>query len=265
MAKNFRSPAKILRRLRLAPLAMRKIKTWPRFMCNYALGLVPLGAYEFRNGARIRIGRGVDHVPMIEIFLREEYGVVPDGAIVLDFGANIGAFSIYAATNARNVTVYAYEPMPGFFRLLQDNIRLNRAEDMIKAFNCAVGASTQPRELFTQGKGFLFPTLMATESAADIEKILVPCTTLADILESNRLRQVGLLKMDCEGAEYEILYETPASYFDRIERIRMEYHDLTGEGCNRDDLLEFLRSRNYRIVRNQANAQGNGIIWAHKV
>src|SRR5262245_3242896 len=122
MSAGFRAPSKVARRLRLTPLAARKVKTWPRFMFNYALGIVPGAPYSFRNRARLQIGRGVDHVPIIEIFLREEYGAVTHDAVVVDVGANIGAYSVYAAMSARGVKVYAYEPMPAFYRLLQENI-----------------------------------------------------------------------------------------------------------------------------------------------
>src|SRR5262245_12868978 len=110
-----RSPAQILRRLRATPMVARSLENWPTFMWHYALGLVPTSPYRFRNGARLRIGRGVDHVPILEIFVREEYGGIADGSVVLDLGANLGAFAVYAATTARGIRVYAYEPSPDFF------------------------------------------------------------------------------------------------------------------------------------------------------
>jgi FkbM family methyltransferase len=201
MARSFRSPAKIARRLKLTPLAARKLTSWPRFMFNYALGLVPEAPYEFRNRARIRIGRGIDHVPIIEIFLREDYGAVADGAVILDLGANIGTFSVYAATTARDVTIYAYEPMAEFYRLMKENIRLNRLDGAVKCFNSAVGSDTRVRELFVEGADLFFPSLVAPGGDGAARKVRVSCTTLADILDSNELQRIDLLKMDCEGAE----------------------------------------------------------------
>jgi len=262
---GFRTPSKVARRLRLTPLAARKIKNWPRFMVSYALGLVPAAPYSFRNRARLRIGRGIDHVPIIEIFLREEYGQVPGGAVILDLGANIGAFSIYAAVSARDVKVFAYEPMAEFYRLMLENIRLNRLDGTVKCFNLAVGADARMRELAIESKTFCFPTLAFTDDRVT-RTVMVQCTSLADILESNALERVDLLKMDCEGAEYEILYSTPDRYLKRIREIRMEYHNLQVERCNVEALGAFLRSRNYEITlaRPAATAQTSGTLWARK-
>jgi FkbM family methyltransferase len=265
MGAGFRSPAKIARRLKLTPLAARKVASWPRFMCNYALGLVPDTPYEFRNHALLKIGRGVDHVPIIEIFLREDYGAVADGAIILDLGASIGAFSVYAAMSARDVTVYAYEPMTDFYRLMQENVLINRLNGTVKCFNLAVAADAQSRALFVAGRDIFFPTFVAPPDD-QANKVDVMCTTLADICDSNGLERVDLLKMDCEGAEYEILYSTPAAYFDRIREIRMEYHNLSGEGRNVDALATFLRGMGYAIMLSQAASaqQASGNLWARK-
>ena len=45
-------------------------------MFNYALGLVPERPTRSATARALQIGRGVDHVPIIEIFLREDYGAV---------------------------------------------------------------------------------------------------------------------------------------------------------------------------------------------
>jgi FkbM family methyltransferase len=264
MVKSFRSPSKVARRLKLTPLVARKLASWPRFMYNYALGFVPNAPYSFRNHAQLKVGRGVDHVPIIEIFLREDYGVVADGAVVLDLGANIGVFSVYAATTARGVRIYAYEPMADFYQLLQENIRLNQLGGVVKCFNCAVGSDTGARELFVDGTNFFFPTLVAPNGGGATHKVHVPCTTLAEILDANRLQRVDLVKMDCEGAEYEILYSTPARYFDQIEEIRLEYHNLDSDQRNVGAMAEFLRSRNYEITLTKAMTQTNGNLWARK-
>jgi len=254
----------VARRLRLTPLAARKIKNWPRFMFNYAWGVVPASPYRFRNGARLQIGRGVDHVPIIEIFLREEYGRITANSVILDIGANIGAFSIYAATTAPGVTIYAYEPTADFYRLLRDNIRLNGVDGAITCFNLAVGAEKQTRELVLEGTNFSFPTLLPPDNDRTSRTVTVECTTLADILDSNGLERVDLLKMDCEGAEYEVLYSTPHRYLDRIREIRMEYHNLRGERMNVEALATFLRGRGYEITLAAPMSNSGGNLWARK-
>jgi FkbM family methyltransferase len=261
---GFRSPSRIARRLRLTPLVARHVRNWPRFMVNYAWGAVPGSPYAFRNGARLQIGRGVDHVPIIEIFLRQEYGEVDDGAVILDIGANIGTFSVYAGRSARAVTIYAYEPTAEFFALLQDNIRLNGLAGAVRCFNLAVAGETRVRQLALESRTLSFPTLLPSTSDRVTRTVDVQATSLADILDANALERVDLLKMDCEGAEYEILYSTPDRYLARVREIRMEYHQLPAERCNRDALATFLQSRGYQITMTTPAAQTSGNLWARK-
>ena len=250
--------------MKLTPLVSRNLKTWPGFMYNYALGVVPNTAYRFRNGAQLQIGRGVDHVPIIEIFLRKDYGDIPNDAVILDLGANIGVFSIYAATTARNVRIYAYEPMPDFFKLMQLNVKLNGLDKSVSCFNFAVAGDSTNRELFVAGTDFFFPTLVSPGAEKNPTVTTVQCTTLPSIIDDNKLDRVDFLKMDIEGAEYEILYRTPASYFERIHEIRMEYHNLDAERQNVDSLKQFLIDQGYRITRQQANTPTNGNLWAQR-
>ena len=266
MANSFRSPAKVLRRLTLAPLAARKLRNWPRFMYSYALGLVPSAPYVFRNGAQLQIGRGLDHAPIVEVFLREEYGAIPDGAAILDVGANIGAFSIYAARTARNVRICAYEPMPDFYSQLVRNVAINGLDGTVRCFNSAVAGDARSRRLFLYTEKFWFPTLVAPQDATSGTGVDVPCATLPDVLDSSGFAQVDLLKLDCEGAEYEILYNTADACFARIREIRMEYHNLPGEGRNVTALMAFLRERQYDIAQVDADAasRSNGNLWARK-
>lgn len=264
MAKSFRSPAKIVRRLKILPEAMRHVKNWPSFMWNYALGLVPEEPYRFRNGAKLRIGRGVDHVPVIEIFFREDYGAMPSDAVIVDLGASVGVFSVYAAATAKHVRIFAYEPMPESCRLARENARLNGFEEAIRTSNYAVGGQAGDRELYVAGTDFFFPTLLGPAGNPQADKIVVHCTTLAEILEANGLDRVDLLKMDIEGAEYEFLYGAPERCFEHIREIRMEYHDLDGDRRNVGGLKRFLADRGFTLTREKAVSANNGNLWARR-
>lgn len=262
MAEGFRSPRQVVRRLRYLPRAARKIRNWPAFIYHYALGLTPKKPYRFRNGAQLLIGRAIDHVPIIEVFLNEEYGSVPNDSIVLDLGANIGAFSIYATTTARNVRVYSYEPFPAFGALLRENVGLNRQENAVCCFEQAVAGKSGSRPLQLTEQGFFFPTLVRTATGpAGGNEMAAECITLARIIDDNDLPRIDLLKMDCEGAEYEILYATPAVQLKKIRELRMEYHNLESPEHQLEALERFLTGHGFTITQRRENSETNGTLW----
>ncbi len=255
--QSFRSPRKVVRRLRVAPAAARALKSWPRFVWNYAFGLVPRRPYRFRNGVRLAIGRGVEHVPVIEVFLRGDYGPVPERGVVLDLGASVGTFALHAAASSPGAALYAYEPSPEAFRLLEDNVRMNGLESRVTLVNAAVGARSEPRELYVKGR--LFPSLHARGPGA--ASVQVDCLTLPDVLAAHGIESVALLKLDVEGAEHELLRGTPPETLARVAQIRMEAHDLPG-GQDVESLRGLLVERGFRITRETAAADGTCNLWA---
>lgn len=233
-------------------------------MYHYALGLRPRHAYVFRNGAQLMIARGIDHVPILEIFLDKDYGTVPDDSIVLDLGAHMGVFTVYATTSARNVVVYAYEPFVEFYKVLKENVRLNGRDEAVHCFNAAVASQAGSRDLYLKSGRFFFPTLLDKTTDDHQAPVVVRCTTLVEIMESNHLEHVDLLKMDCEGAEYEILYTTPSSYLERIAEIRMEYHNLDSHERHVDGLKRFFTRSGFVVTHLRPVSGTNGTLWAKR-
>jgi hypothetical protein len=120
------------------------------------------------------------------------------------------------------------------------------------------------RELYLGGGHFFFPTLMVATNSDNVEQMEVPCTTLMEIMESNHLEHVDLLKMDCEGAEYEILYSTPLSHLERIAEIRMEYHNLDSHERHVEGLKRFFTRSGFTVTHLRPTSETNGTLWAKR-
>ena len=83
-------------------------------------------------------------------------------------------------------------------------------------------------------------------------------------MESNHLERIDLLKMDCEGAEYEILYSTPPSHLERIAAIRMEYHNLDSHERNVEGLKRFFTGSGFTVTHVKPFSGTNGTLWAER-
>jgi len=95
-----------------------------------------------------------------------------------------------------------------------------------------------------------------------IHKVSIPVRTLAGFLDSHHMNKINLLKMDCEGAEYEILMALPESYFAKIEKIAMETH-IT-QAYKTEDMAEFLLSKGYQVKYVTRQKTRTGHVWAWK-
>jgi len=162
---------------------------------------------------------------------------VPKDGVVIDIGAHIGSFSIYAASKGSQV--YAFEPHPKNYALLKANLRINRIST-VSCFRMAVSSTTGKRTLFeysTSGEHSFYPV--------SGRKISVPCVSLEDIFSRKKVSFCDFLKMDVEGAEFEIILHSPRAVFSRIGIIAMEYHESHG---NKVIILkEFLERQGYVV------------------
>jgi FkbM family methyltransferase len=133
-----------------------------------------------------------------------------EGQTVLDLGANIGAFSLYVRDLGAK-RVVAVEPHPDNFLQLLAN-----RKPRIELHELAVAETSGTVGVYgTGGTGF-------TQDA--ISDFSARSLSLEDMWDEFRLDQVAVVKMDIEGAEYEVLRSAPASVLERIGYMTIEFH-----------------------------------------
>jgi FkbM family methyltransferase len=145
------------------------------------------------------------------------YRVAP-GDTVLDT-ANIGTFSVYAAKICGASRVVSIEPFADDYSMLSKNIEHNQLAN-VTCVNQAVAGKRRRRIMGVHAQDGGSHSLVIGSFEKTIE---VECCTLDDIFDRFALSNVDYLKMDCEGAEYEIL-ENATSRLKQIRRISMETH-----------------------------------------
>jgi len=159
----------------------------------------------------------------------DSYGIdaVPltDGDQVIDIGANFGAVAIYIAKRHPGVTVHAFEPVPITFDLLLRNIEVNNCSN-IRARRKAVTGDGRPITLAARayflGGGATAHCDPQRVGGPDYEHFTVESTTLDDIFNAARIERCALLKIDCEGGEYEILLG--AHCLSAVDHLSVEFH-----------------------------------------
>lgn len=250
----------MVRNLRYIPHIPLNIKNWPTYVLYY-LGLKKGGAtYLLRNGTTLRDKEGTASGTIAVVFIRRQYGSIPKGSIIVEIGANIGTFALYAAAADANVRIYSYEPIRANFEVLLDNIAANGFQERIKAFNLGVAGTSGSREFYLASS----PEHSFVKNDESARGVTVECVTLRDILASNRLDRVDLLKLNAEGAEYEILYSTPKECFDKIEEIRMEYHGHRVDKYDLAHLKGFLEQSGYVTTHLYRHTHDEGFMWLKK-
>jgi FkbM family methyltransferase len=167
------------------------------------------------------------------------YRVAP-GDVVVDIGANIGTFSVYASKACGASRVVSFEPFPDNYRMLSKNAAQKQLRN-ITCVNRAVGGSRGRRTLGLDPVDCGCHSLVMGSFGRTVE---VECITLQDVFEQFSLAKVDYLKMDCEGAEYEIL-ENATSRLKQIRRISMETHTIPGR--NPEDLKKLLSENGFEV------------------
>ena len=138
--------------------------------------------------------------------------------------------------------VYAYEPFPESFRLLDENIRLN-ATSKVVAFSVAVGAQSEKMTLFTTGAAVQHTT---TNASRPTDAISVQGLCLDDVLGVNAIEACDFLKMDCEGGEFNILLNASEATLQKIKNICLEYHDGVTR-FSHIDLVNYLQKKGFQV------------------
>jgi FkbM family methyltransferase len=192
-------------------------------------------------------------------YFRENFQIRP-GDTVLDIGANMGLFTLWAAPQACEGRVVAVEPSR-VIDCLSYNIRANRLRN-VTAVPVAVGSDGSQLELI-EYPGFNLVSHPSGMGPALLTRWLIllryfhvqtptvrrsaPCQSLGTLMDEYGLRTVNFLKVDCEGAEYEMFRTLAPEHWKRIERVAMEFHELR-PGDRHGELVSLFQSQGFRVA-----------------
>lgn len=228
------------------PTILGQIRNW--YVCFGFLLNKKSAVIRLRNGCQFRV-RGLMDVWIVkETCLDRAYESnctqIQDGWTIIDIGAGLGDFAISVAYEHPHCRVYAYEPFPESYALLEENTRLNSVSN-IKAFPTAVGAQSGEMVLFATGAAVQHTTTNAS-SPAQATSMHVQGLGLDDVFEANSIAACDFLKIDCEGGEFDILLNASETTLRRIKNICLEYHD----GFTRFshiDLSDYLQQKGFQV------------------
>lgn len=174
------------------------------------------------------------------------------GDTVIDVGANIGAFAVLAAHRVGpEGKVFAFEPASAIFARLQRNVQLNELKNLTP-INAAVGGTNGEGRLYLADRSAYASLYEQCDGHESVATETVRVQTLASVMEGFALDRLTLLKLDCEGAEYDILDRLDSETARKIKQITMETHSIpgrdTGEIARILQRLGFTTHRTYPLV-----------------
>jgi len=218
-------------------------------------------------------------------YLRHGITLAP-GATVFDVGANIGLFTVFVDYHFPGSRIFAFEPAPPLFAILEENTAWCTGE--VRLFDCGLGARAGEAELtfypLSSGMSSFHPnaeqeraalrTLMHNELAqgraepAALEEVLRqeeelldrrfasetwvrPIRTLHEIVDEHGVETIDLLKLDVEKSEAEVLEglaEGPAGDWPKIQQAVVEVHDL---GDRLREMTERFRAHGFQVTVEQ--------------
>ncbi|MFN0130106.1 MAG: FkbM family methyltransferase [Verrucomicrobiales bacterium] len=213
---------------------------------------VPLENLKLCGGRRSvtqptgRVGHWWDFV---NILLDDEYGLRRlscQPSTIVDVGANIGLFSIWARHLFPECRLESYEPNPEVQEYLRSNLRDLGCQVHLEA----VGPTTGHARIKVDRESIVGQCVASPDGE-------IPMVSLKCVVDRAGGR-IDLMKLDIEGGEWDILRGTEPEVFSRIDRLHLEYHE--SKAGTLSDLIGLASTLGYRVVQCRPN-QGFGLAW----
>jgi FkbM family methyltransferase len=188
------------------------------------------------------------------------HSICPDlvtaGSVVLDLGANYGAFANATASRFR-CDVYAVEASPLVFAKMP-------AGDLVKKFNFAIcgrsGAAT-----LNISSNHEVTSLKRLDNWEYIDTVKVEGLSLDEFLKTASIPQIDLLKVDIEGAEIEVFNSCSDAFLRSIDQITVEFHEWVGGSSKTEvkDVVSRLQALGFFVFK-LSRANFSDVLFVHR-
>lgn len=192
-----------------------------------------------------------------EIFMSDVYDIdtlIPQlspNPVIIDIGSNVGFFDILVLSKLPTARIEAFEPVAENVAYFNDLIAKNPILTHVRVNQVAVsGKKTSSIELFTevsQTNRQVVASVIDGFNQNNTKKITVPSVSLEEIILAYGDTVIDVLKVDCEGSEYDIFYNSPAPVFQKIKLMLIEVHDIDTDKCNISHFAAYIKSLGFQI------------------
>jgi len=220
----------------------KAFSNWPTILFDMAREKVGQGpstlTFVARSGLRMECPNVPGaRVPLYEIFAEDCYrfswflGPLANQPLrVLDVGGQVGTFSCRLAQLQPQAVINTYEPSPTTADFLRRNIERNHLGDRITVNQAALAATVGTAEFDDNGAGSGENSLVSS-ARGTVGTVTVQTTTF-DAAVAAAGGPIDLVKMDCEGGEYDLVYASSPDNWSSVQRLVIEYHPVAGQSWN---------------------------------
>ena len=240
---------KFLRRAKWCFLGRKHIKNWLSLILKGANGL----QLAKLDGANLLFRGGTDDLSFVmDIFAFGDYcKYFPfnETAKIIDIGAQNGYFAIWAFINMNTGSrIFAYEPVPDNYEIALNNIKNNNVEN-IRIYDKGVSGSRGELILYLNekhtGGHSVYEEKVMKCGVDKISEISVECVTLEDVFHENEIENCDFCKIDCEGAEFDILLNASVDILRKVKVFSIEFHEFGGHKV--DELVNLLEENDFIV------------------
>jgi FkbM family methyltransferase len=231
---------------------IRNVRNFPTYLA-IKWGLIKREPFILKGGNNVSVlvPKRMFHT-VKELFFTDDYQLdriketlKTESLNIIDVGANVGYFSAFAFTRFPKARVISVEPIPKNLALLKANQERN-ADKNWEFIEGVMSNVTENIEItFDDADDFsTSASVVGLDDGSD--KLTVKAFSFEDFLGKHGMEKVDILKLDCEGSEYNILCELNDEMLQKIQFITMETHDLDEER-NTATMIQFLEKNDWTV------------------
>jgi FkbM family methyltransferase len=254
---------------------VHRIAQTPRTFTNWPSVLIDMAREKIGSGPetllfRTRAGLTIEcpnqrgaRVPIYEIFAEDCYhfdwflaGLSERPLHVIDVGGQIGTFACRLAQLEPKATISTYEPSPTSAAVLRRNVERNGFGDRVTVVQEALAASIGTAELDDNQGGSGQNSLVSVRG--NRVTTTVPTTTF-DAAVAAAAGPVNIVKIDCEGGEYDLVEASSPESWASVERLVIEYHQVTGRSWG--ELRTWFEGVGLSVQREEPLGPELGVAW----